>query len=129
MNSEPVPPRSREVRVLGKDSLTLLMGLIWEHLNEDQRRVLEGLGLKPAGVEPPRAPGERRSRHIPNDVKIEVAVRGKGWCVECGATEDLHFEHEIPYFAGGANTVRSIQLTCGPCNRRKGAEDSEDEGW
>lgn len=120
MNSEPVPPRSTEVRVLGKDSLTLLVGLIWEHLNEDQRRVLEGLGLKSAGVEPPRAPGERRSWHTPNDVKIEVAVRGKGRCVECGATEDLHFEHKIPYSAGGANTVRNIQLMCGAVQSAQG---------
>lgn len=128
MNSEPVPSRSREVRVLGKDSLTLLMGLIWKHLNEDQRWVLEGLGLKPAGVESPRAPGERRSRHIPNDVKIEVAVR-----VRAGASSAVRRKictsSTRSLLRGRGNTVRNIQLMSGPCDRREDAEDLEDEGW
>lgn len=73
---------------------------------------------------PPRgAPGERSSRVIPQDVKIAVTVRDQGKCVQCGATEDLHFDHKIPWSRGGTNTVNNIQLLCGPCNRRKGADD------
>jgi hypothetical protein len=69
------------------------------------------------------APGERNSRTIPQDVKITVTVRDQGKCVQCGATEDLHFDHKIPWSRGGANTINNIQLLCGPCNRRKGADD------
>ena len=69
------------------------------------------------------APGERNSRVIPQDVKIAVTVRDQGKCVQCGATEDLHFDHKIPWSRGGTNTINNIQLLCGPCNRRKGADD------
>lgn len=69
------------------------------------------------------APGERNSRVIPQDVKIAVSVRDQGKCVQCGSTEDLHFDHKVPWSRGGTNTVNNIQLLCGPCNRRKGADD------
>jgi hypothetical protein len=67
--------------------------------------------------------GERNSRAIPQDVKIKVAARDKGRCRQCGSTTDLHFDHIIPWSKAGANTVANIQLLCGPCNRRKGADD------
>jgi hypothetical protein len=65
--------------------------------------------------------GERQSRAIPQDVKIAVVLRDQGMCVQCGSTEDLHFDHKIPWSKGGTNTVNNIQLLCGRCNRRKGA--------
>jgi hypothetical protein len=69
------------------------------------------------------APGERNSRVIPQDVKIAVSVRDQGKCVQCGSTHDLHYDHKVPWSRGGTNTVNNIQLLCGPCNRRKGADD------
>ena len=67
--------------------------------------------------------GERNTRSIPQDVKIAVSARDGGRCRQCGSTTDLHFDHVIPWSKGGANTVANIQLLCGPCNRRKGADD------
>jgi len=67
--------------------------------------------------------GERNTRSIPQDVKIAVAARDGGRCRQCGSTTDLHFDHVIPWSKGGANTVANIQLLCGSCNRRKGADD------
>ncbi len=67
--------------------------------------------------------GERNTRSIPQDVKIAVAARDGGRCRQCGSTTDLHFDHVIAWSKGGANTVANIQLLCGPCNRRKGADD------
>jgi hypothetical protein len=69
------------------------------------------------------AVGERNSRVIPQDVKIAVALRDQGRCVQCGSTEKLHFDHKIPWSRGGTNTVNNIQLLCGRCNRRKGVDD------
>lgn len=69
------------------------------------------------------AVGERNTRVIPQDVKIQVSVRDQGRCVQCGSAEDLHYDHKIPWSKGGANTVNNIQLLCGTCNRRKGAND------
>jgi 5-methylcytosine-specific restriction endonuclease McrA len=67
--------------------------------------------------------GERTSRFIPQDVRIKVVTRDQGKCRQCGSHEDLHFDHVIPWSKGGANTVNNIQLLCGRCNRRKGADD------
>jgi hypothetical protein len=67
--------------------------------------------------------GERNTRSIPQDVKIAVAARDGGRCRQCGSATELHFDHVIPWSKGGANTVANIQLLCGPCNRRKGADD------
>jgi hypothetical protein len=73
---------------------------------------------------PPRgAAGERNSRFIPQDVKIAVSVRDQGRCVQCGSSDDLHYDHKVPWSRGGTNTVNNIQLLCGRCNRRKGADD------
>src|ERR1700756_404076 len=51
------------------------------------------------------APGERNPRVIPQKVKIEVSVRDQGKCVQCGSTDDLHFDHKVPWSRGGTNTV------------------------
>jgi hypothetical protein len=67
--------------------------------------------------------GERNTRSIPQDVKIAVAARDGGQCRQCGSTKNLHFDHVIAWSKGGANTVANIQLLCGPCNQRKGADD------
>lgn len=80
-------------------------------------------GFVPYGVVPDPPLGERNTRVIPQDVKIAVAARDGGRCRQCGSIQDLHFDHVIPWSKGGANTVTNIQLLCGPCNRRKGADD------
>ena len=67
--------------------------------------------------------GGAQQRAIPQDVKIEVAVRDGGRCRQCGSNKELHFDHVIPWSKGGPNTVDNIQLLCGTCNRRKGADD------
>ena len=69
------------------------------------------------------AAGQRNTRVIPQDVKIEVAVRDGGRCRQCGSNKELHFDHVIPWSKGGPNTLGNIQLLCGTCNRRKGADD------
>ncbi len=62
---------------------------------------------------------EKRSRHIPNKVKLEVWRRDYGKCVECGSKERLEYDHIIPFSKGGSNTARNIQLLCENCNRKK----------
>jgi HNH endonuclease len=66
--------------------------------------------------------GEFNPRVIPQDVKIQVAARDGGKCRRCGSTDDLQYDHVIPWSKGGANTVKNVQLLCGRCNRRKGAQ-------
>ena len=59
-------------------------------------------------------------RVIPTTVKLEVWKRDGGKCAKCGATEDLHFDHIIPWSKGGSsNTSDNIQLLCGKHNLEK----------
>jgi hypothetical protein len=59
-------------------------------------------------------------RVIPTSVKIEVWKRDGGKCAKCGADEDLHFDHIIPWSKGGSsNTADNIQLLCGKHNLEK----------
>ncbi|OPY31117.1 MAG: HNH endonuclease [Methanomassiliicoccales archaeon PtaU1.Bin124] len=59
-------------------------------------------------------------RIIPTDVKIKVWNRDKGKCVKCGSTENLHFDHIIPYSRGGSSlTEKNIQILCARCNIEK----------
>jgi hypothetical protein len=59
-------------------------------------------------------------RVIPTAIKLEVWKRDGGKCAKCGATEDLHFDHIIPWSKGGSsNTADNIQLLCGKHNLEK----------
>jgi 5-methylcytosine-specific restriction endonuclease McrA len=62
-----------------------------------------------------------RSRHIPSEVRREVWERDGGCCCRCGATEELQFDHIIPWSEGGAHSAENLELLCGRCNRRKAA--------
>jgi hypothetical protein len=59
-------------------------------------------------------------RVIPTTVKLAVWQRDGGRCTKCGATEDLHFDHVIPWSKGGSsNTADNVQLLCGKHNLEK----------
>lgn len=60
------------------------------------------------------------ARLIPKEVKIEVWKRDKGRCVNCGSTENLHFDHIIPFSKGGSSLdSKNIQILCSKCNLAK----------
>ena len=64
-----------------------------------------------------------RSRIIPTDVKLEVWARDGGKCVECGATDELHFDHILPFSKGGTSLkAENIQLLCARHNLIKSAK-------
>ena len=60
-------------------------------------------------------------RLIPTHVKLEVWKRDHGRCVKCGATDELHFDHIIPFSRGGTSlSADNIQLLCARHNLEKG---------
>ena len=60
------------------------------------------------------------NRMIPPEVKLEVWKRDKGKCVICGSTDNLHFDHIIPFSKGGSSLVaENIQLLCARHNIAK----------
>jgi 5-methylcytosine-specific restriction endonuclease McrA len=62
-------------------------------------------------------------RLIPSHVKVTVWRRDKGACVSCGSTQNLHFDHILPYSKGGtSDSEENIQLLCMRHNIQKGAK-------
>ena len=60
---------------------------------------------------------ERRSRGIPQPVKIAVVTRDGGKCRRCHSTQDLQYDRIVPNSRGGSSTdVDNIQLLCGKCS-------------
>jgi 5-methylcytosine-specific restriction endonuclease McrA len=61
-----------------------------------------------------------RRRLIPTSVKLEVWKRDGGKCVVCGATNELHFDHIIPFSKGGTSLkADNVQLLCARHNLEK----------
>src|SRR3989344_801920 len=60
------------------------------------------------------------NRLIPTAVKVSVWERDRGKCVLCGKTENLHYDHELPYAKGGTSlTEKNIRILCAKCNLSK----------
>ena len=60
------------------------------------------------------------NRMIPTSVKLEVWKRDKGKCVQCGSTDNLHFDHILPFSKGGTSLkAENIQLLCARHNLQK----------
>jgi len=69
--------------------------------------------------QPVRLDAERR-RIIPTQVKLEVWKRDAGKCAMCGATDELHFDHIVPFSRGGTSlTSANVQLLCARHNLAK----------
>jgi hypothetical protein len=62
-------------------------------------------------------------RLIPSSVKQAVFIRDNGKCVECGESDNLHFDHILPYSKGGTSySADNIQLLCARHNLSKSAK-------
>ena len=60
------------------------------------------------------------NRLIPSDVKLAVWKRDGGKCIECGSTDNLHFDHVVPFSKGGSSLVaENVQLLCARHNLAK----------
>lgn len=60
------------------------------------------------------------TRVIPSKVKAEVWKRDQGKCVECGATDNLHFDHDLPFAKGGTSLLAAnVKILCARHNLEK----------
>jgi hypothetical protein len=60
------------------------------------------------------------TRINPSTVKLEVWKRDDGKCVLCGAADNLHYDHDVPYSKGGSSlTAKNIRLLCARHNLAK----------
>jgi hypothetical protein len=70
-------------------------------------------------TQPVRLNAERR-RLIPTPIKLEVWQRDGGKCSMCGATDELHFDHILPFAKGGTSlSAANVQLLCARHNLSK----------
>lgn len=63
---------------------------------------------------------DAQTRQIPTWVKQEVYKRDKGRCVECGASDHLHFDHDLPFSKGGSGAIpQNVRILCARHNLAK----------
>jgi len=93
----------------------------WQELSVGGQVFKLRLELTENALEEVPAPWEvGNNRIIPTAVKLEVWKRDGGKCVKCSATDNLHFDHDIPYSKGGSSlTAANIQLLCARHNLAK----------
>lgn len=87
------------------------------------RKVFEFL-LEPladdSGVQHAQSPLMAHRRLIPTHVKVEVWKRDGGKCVLCGASENLHYDHDLPFSKGGSSlTAANVRILCARHNLQK----------
>jgi hypothetical protein len=96
------------------------------HERDGQRSVFKFKLAAAEAADSARSPsGARRERRriVPTSVKMEVWKRDGGKCVICGATDELHFDHDLPYSLGGTSVKpENVQLLCARHNLGKGAK-------
>ncbi len=65
-------------------------------------------------------PMRERSRVIPTEIKKVVWERDGGKCVICGAKDELHFDHDIPFSRGGTSIrAENVKILCARHNLKK----------
>ena len=81
-------------------------------------RVIEEGGSETANRQPPVSD----KRIVPGWVKQQVFKRDSGACVLCGAKDNLHFDHDLPFSKGGASILpENVRILCARHNLEKGA--------
>jgi hypothetical protein len=61
-----------------------------------------------------------QTRVIPSEIKTAVWKRDGGKCVTCGATDNLHFDHILPFSKGGTSLLaENVQILCARHNLEK----------
>lgn len=63
--------------------------------------------------------GFSQSRYISATTKKIVFTRDSGICQCCGSSQNLEYDHIIPFSCGGSSDASNIQLLCMKCNRSK----------
>ncbi len=91
---------------------------------EQEKRKVFQYRLEPTNSDGSMSPAEVEefefSRRIPTEIKREVYKRDEGKCVHCGSSENLHFDHILPWSKGGSSTdAKNVQILCGKHNISK----------
>jgi hypothetical protein len=104
--------------------------LIDAEIASDGKRNVFRFFLRPARTPRAREAFLRQTRLIPTSVKVEVWKRDHGRCVICGASDNLHFDHDVPFSKGGSSvTAKNVRLLCARHNLTKSDKIMSLLGW
>lgn len=90
--------------------------------NDGKRHVFKFklMAIEEIDLDNEKAELHERRRIIPTEIKIEVWRRDDGKCVTCAATDELHFDHILPFSKGGTSIkAENVQLLCARHNLQK----------
>jgi len=104
--------------------------LIDAQIVSDGKRKVFRFFLRPARTPRAKEPFLQQTRIIPTQVKVEVWKRDHGKCVICGASDNLHFDHDVPFSKGGSSiTAKNVRLLCARHNLTKSDKIMSFLGW
>lgn len=84
------------------------------------RFILEETEVDVDGSEVRENENRQRTRIISSEVKKIVWGRDDGKCVLCGAIDELHFDHDLPYSKGGTSiNADNVRILCARHNLKK----------
>ena len=104
--------QAEKVRVFEKlrDGIWVYYGLFelidgWQETNASRQvfKFMLRLIAEPLSQVEPAVLDVENDRVVPSSVKLEVWKRDKGRCVTCGCSDNLHFDHIIPYSQAGSS--------------------------
>lgn len=96
----------------------------YKYINVDNRKIYRffleetEMDFDSAGITENKL--RQRTRIIPSEIKKIVWERDNGRCVICGASNELHFDHDLPYSKGGTSiTPDNVRILCARHNLQK----------
>jgi 5-methylcytosine-specific restriction endonuclease McrA len=95
-----------------------LVGLYGGNVSTPRKLAASGIPRPEASVQ--RDEKKHARKALTNAVMEEVWLRDGGKCIECGAMEDIEFDHMIPFSKGGTSTPENLRILCRTCNRSRG---------
>lgn len=112
------PSEIRKSDIIGWRLEAAVGGLFGGNVSKPRKLASAGIPKPASTIKKDEKKKARKA--LTNAVMEEVWLRDEGKCVECGAMENLEFDHMIPYSKGGNSEPENLRILCRPCNRSRG---------